>query len=82
MGPRSIERGNSLLNSQFGADLKLQWGRARSSAEIFKRQVPISGYTKASMGPRSIERGNADLREHKLLVFARFNGAALDRARK
>src|SRR5208337_4738100 len=60
----------------------LQWGRARSSAEIGGGGPGGAGVRPASMGPRSIERGNFSNSARKVGSFISFNGAALDRARK
>src|SRR5579883_2331268 len=48
---------------------KLQWGRARMSAEIATRKCSRKGRIGASMGPRSDERGNK-------FIFALFNGTS------
>ena len=61
MGPRSFERGNAASSARRrrSAMTMLQWGRARSSAEMMpqlaRRALLVDV---ASMGPRSFERGN------------------------
>src|SRR5581483_6053962 len=59
MGPRSCERGNHFAHpAPPHKPERLQWGRARASAEIFCCQNAHSTVFRASMGPRSCERGN------------------------
>ncbi len=84
MGPRSFERGNAdAIAAQAAVRVAtLQWGRARSSAEIADRSDGVAiGYC-ASMGPRSFERGNPRAPARRRRVATGFNGAALVRARK
>ncbi len=84
MGPRSCERGNPRKQrTKNEKTKKLQWGRARASAEIAERQAELRDELAASMGPRSCERGN----DTKVVQSNTgnpwgFNGAALVRARK
>ena len=40
-------------------DIRLQWGRGLSTAEIQGAAIPANGPGPASMGPRSFNRGNA-----------------------
>ncbi len=84
MGPRSCERGNRVTTTSPTTQVdRLQWGRARASAEIGRLAVKVEPLQFASMGPRSCERGNApELPSGARDRFARFNGAALVRARK
>src|SRR5579885_434082 len=58
MGPRSDERGNESASGDASVVRKLQWGRARMSAEIVYKQAQYRTRIYASMGPRSDERGN------------------------
>jgi hypothetical protein len=82
MGPRSIERGNLEPSFMPRWDRRLQWGRAQSSAEINKSGWRDPQHKSASMGPRSIERGNDANPAVDRVGVCRFNGAALNRARK
>src|SRR5690242_13258284 len=77
MGPRSFERGYAADNTTWCMRSKLQWGRARLSADISPTSVFPGQTSTASMGPRSFERGygfGGFLGAGPLL---RFNGAAL-----
>ena len=59
MGPRSHERGNSVVSSSPRHPPGLQWGRVLMNAETLSIHDSMSsGF--ASMGPRSHERGNED----------------------
>ena len=58
MGPRSDERGNSVIPVGERPLSVLQWGRAPMSAEIRAQLVGAIKTFAASMGPRSDERGN------------------------
>src|SRR5581483_9346620 len=62
--------------------VKLQWGRARASAEIRRPLQRRKRLIVASMGPRSCERGNDPELRDDLRKPESFNGAALVRARK
>src|SRR5581483_573067 len=61
---------------------RLQWGRARASAEIAAEWAVVLNPRRASMGPRSCERGNPVHRRLSVNIILCFNGAALVRARK
>jgi len=58
MGPRPFERGNVLSELHYTGEVRLQWGRALSSAEIGSIRFDRGGRAPASMGPRPFERGN------------------------
>ncbi len=81
MGPRSCERGNRSQRQPAVADYKLQWGRARASAEIPSPQARTKEGAKLQWGRA---RASAEMRQSRLVgrLLARFNGAALVRARK
>src|SRR5581483_3187253 len=61
---------------------RLQWGRARASAEIAAEWAVVLNPRRASMGPRSCERGNPVHRRLSVNIILCFNGAALVRARE
>ncbi len=48
--------------------LRLQWGRARASAEMREKMIALARSGWASMGPRSCERGNPTSRERSAHV--------------
>src|SRR6266545_2575649 len=61
----------------------LQWGRARSSAEVHDDEFPVRGADGELQWGRA--RSSAEVRVlhlHRNQSGERFNGAALDRARK
>src|SRR5208337_4901830 len=56
----ALDRARKLADGRVESEYRnsLQWGRARSSAEINERRREAADHDLASMGPRSIERGN------------------------
>jgi len=59
MGPHSFECGNVTARSSASlVSEPLQWGRTRSSAEMYRRPLPSLHDRDASMGPHSFECGN------------------------
>ncbi len=80
----ALERARRGVRNRLAA-LLLQWlqrGRARESAEREITRRAIDEMERASTGPRSRERGEGAARGSIGLSFARFNGAALERARR
>ncbi len=80
-GPRSFERG--IINFKIHPKLNksLQRGRALSSAELRFKTLGEMPKAPASTGPRSFERGINPGENQADDPHARFNGAALFRAR-
>src|SRR5579885_2255839 len=69
MGPRSDERGNYASWRCLGCQWKLQWGRARMSAEIGKWEMGIISYEVALQWGRA--RMSAEIPQLPRLRFPR-----------
>ncbi len=63
-------------------NLKLQWGRGFSTAEIRGGQAAAAAESEASMGPRFFNRGNEKRHATHRRFSIRFNGAAVFQPRK
>src|SRR5437867_3350247 len=82
MGPRSIDRGNNVLQRAYACSAgRLQWGRDQSIAEM---SVPVPGVPmpqELQWGrDQSIAEITPDRQTHTGTI--RFNGAAINRSRK
>ena len=64
------------------AILELQWGRTFSSAESRSRMHQDNQTKIASMGPHFFKCGKLTLLDLSLILYLRFNGAALFQVRK